>query len=188
MRPVNIPAGIMDKSVEIFIHNNELFVLYNGKQTRFDFLPEKIKDLFMQHMMANKKALTSLIQDFRLSDPAEMLSQYVKCNFGNFDNMADANEDGVIVSEVWNCGCRGKCPGEGKICSLVQGPNGNLTKRELEIFMFVVDGKIDKEIAEILEISQATLETHLARIRQALGVNNRLEIMKFAIERKILSI
>lgn len=186
MRPVHIPAGLMDKSLEIFIHKNDLFVLYNGKQTRFEFLPEKIKDMFSQHMMANKKAIQCLHNDFRLKDPEQMLKQYVKCNFGNFDTQADMDEDGVMITEVWNCGMRGNCPGEGKICGLVQGPNGNLTKRELEIFLLVVDGKYDKEIADMLEISQSTLETHLARIRACLKCSNRIEIMKFAMDRRIV--
>lgn len=188
MRPVNIPAGLVDKSLEIFIHNGDLHVLYNKKQVHFEFLPEKIKDSFSQHMMANKKAIKSLHDDFKITDPTDMLIQYVKCNFGNFDNQADMNEDGVIVSEIWNCGLRGKCPGEGKICGLVQGPNGNLTKRELEAFLLVVDGKYDKEIAVLMDITQNTLETYLARIRSCLKCNNRLEIMKFAIDRKIVSV
>lgn len=149
MRPVNLPAGLEDKGVEIYLHNGEIRVLYAGRVISFTELPEEIRDVFVSHMMANKVALACLKNDFGMTDAGEMLEQYVKCNFGNFDGQPDMSEDGITVAECWDCGKRGNCPGEGRVCSRLAGKNGILTKRETEIFFEIIDGKLDKEIATI---------------------------------------
>jgi DNA-binding NarL/FixJ family response regulator len=188
MRPVNLPAGLEDKGMEIYIHRGELRVIYDSQIISFDHLPESIRDIFSQHMIANKAALKSLKTDFGLSDANDMLMQYIKCNFGNFDGQPDMNEDGVTISECWDCGQRGTCPGEGKVCSRIAGPNGMLTKRETEILFLLIEGKFDKEIAANFEVTLPTIETQLKYIREKLGCNNRIEVMNFAIRRKLILI
>jgi DNA-binding NarL/FixJ family response regulator len=188
MRPVTLPAGLEDRSLEIYIHRGELHVIYASRAIHFDELPEDIKDVFLQHMMLNRHALKSLRDDFKLTDAGDMLNQYVKCNFGNFDCKPDMDEEGTIYPECWNCGRRGKCPGEGKICSRIQGKNGMLTRHETEIFFQVIDGKLDKEIADHFKSSLSTVKTQLSDIREKLGVNNRIEIMNYALRSGILSI
>lgn len=48
-----------------------------------------------------------------------------------------------------------------------------LTKREMQIAMLVAEGKVNKQIADQLQISEWTVSTHLRRIFAKLGVNNR---------------
>jgi DNA-binding CsgD family transcriptional regulator len=117
-----------------------------------------------------------------------MLTQYIKCNFGNFDCIPDLDEEGTIYPECWNCGRRGNCPGEGKICGRIQGKNAMLTRQETQIFFLLIDGKLDKEIADHFHSSLSTIKTQLSDIREKLGVNNRIEIMNYALKSKILSI
>jgi len=50
---------------------------------------------------------------------------------------------------------------------------GMLTKREVQIVMLVADGKVNKEIADWLNISEYTVSTHLRRIFAKLGVDSR---------------
>lgn len=188
MRPVALPAGLEDKGLEIYIHKKTLRAIYNGKIYPFELLPDFIRDTFSQHMMANKQAVKSLYHDMNITDPTRMLIQYIKCNFGNFDGIADRNEDGIIVTECWDCGLRGTCPGEGKVCGRLEGKNGMLTRRETEIFFMVIDGKFDKEIATAFDVTLPTVETQLRNIREKLGVNNRIEIMKYALSRKLMII
>lgn len=188
MRPVNLPAGLEDSGVEIYLHQGELRVIYNSQIMPFWKLPDNIRDIFSQHMLANKPAMASLRNDFGLVDANDMLIQYIKCNFGNFDGQPDMNEDGIMISECWDCGNRGTCPGEGRVCSRLQGKNGMLTRRETEIFFLLIDGKFDKEIAAHFEVSQATIETQLKNIREKIGCNNRIEIMNFALKRRLMII
>lgn len=55
-----------------------------------------------------------------------------------------------------------------------------LTLRQLEILAFLVRGKPNKKIALDLDISEATVRTHVNAIFKALGVNNRTEAVHVA--------
>jgi DNA-binding CsgD family transcriptional regulator len=48
-----------------------------------------------------------------------------------------------------------------------------LTPRELQIVALVADGKVNKQIADVLRISEWTVSTHLRRIFAKLGVDTR---------------
>jgi DNA-binding CsgD family transcriptional regulator len=48
-----------------------------------------------------------------------------------------------------------------------------LTQRELQIVMLVADGRVNKQIADQLNISEWTVATHIRRIFAKLGVDNR---------------
>ncbi len=48
-----------------------------------------------------------------------------------------------------------------------------LTPRELQIVVLVADGNVNKQIADVLRISEWTVSTHLRRIFAKLGVDTR---------------
>ncbi len=48
-----------------------------------------------------------------------------------------------------------------------------LTGRELQIVALVADGRVNKQIADVLRISEWTVSTHLRRIFAKLGVDTR---------------
>jgi DNA-binding CsgD family transcriptional regulator len=48
-----------------------------------------------------------------------------------------------------------------------------LTPRELQVVALVADGKVNKQIADVLRISEWTVSTHLRRIFAKLGVDTR---------------
>jgi len=50
-----------------------------------------------------------------------------------------------------------------------------LTNREVEIVRALIQGKSNKNIAEVLVISEATVEGHLHRIYRKLGVRSRAQ-------------
>ncbi|PSL00520.1 response regulator [Cecembia rubra] len=57
-----------------------------------------------------------------------------------------------------------------------------LSRRELEILRLIKDGHLNKEIADILSLSQHTVESHRKKIHQKLGVSSAVELVKKAIE------
>lgn len=63
----------------------------------------------------------------------------------------------------------------------------SLSPREREIFQLVAEGRTNREVADILEISAATVETHRARILQKLEIHNTAELVLFAVRRGIVS-
>jgi two-component system response regulator NreC len=63
----------------------------------------------------------------------------------------------------------------------------SLSEREREIFQLVAEGHTNKEIAELLSVSPATIETHRAHILQKLDVHNTAELVLYAVRRGIIS-
>lgn len=63
----------------------------------------------------------------------------------------------------------------------------DLTAREREIIdaLLTFDGSTNKEIAHQLFISTSTLKNHLTTIYSKLGVKNRVQLMKYALNHKI---
>jgi DNA-binding NarL/FixJ family response regulator len=62
-----------------------------------------------------------------------------------------------------------------------------LSAREREIFQLIAEARTNKEVAELLEISPATVETHRARILQKLDIHNTAELVLYAVRRGIIS-
>ena len=57
-----------------------------------------------------------------------------------------------------------------------------LTKREREILVQILDEKSNQEIAEVLEISKRTVETHRKNIQLKLKAKNSVGIVKIALQ------
>jgi len=62
-----------------------------------------------------------------------------------------------------------------------------LSEREREIFQLVAEGRTNKEVAELLQISPATVETHRARILQKLDIHNTAELVLYAVRKGVIS-
>jgi DNA-binding NarL/FixJ family response regulator len=63
-----------------------------------------------------------------------------------------------------------------------------LTEREIEILKLIVEGKSNKEISELLFISQRTAEKHKSNILNKLDMNSVVDLVKFAIKNKLIEI
>lgn len=63
----------------------------------------------------------------------------------------------------------------------------SLTEREREIFQLVAEGHTNKEIAERLSISPATVETHRGHILQKLDIHSTAELVLYAVRRGVIS-
>ena len=61
-----------------------------------------------------------------------------------------------------------------------------LTDRESEIVRLLVAGKGNKEVADLLNISVRTVETHRAAIMKKLGINSVVELVLYAIRNNIV--
>ncbi len=66
-------------------------------------------------------------------------------------------------------------------------PNG-LSRREREVLQLVAEGYSNKQIAEILSISIKTVQTHRMNLMSKLKMHDRADLIKYAIQRKIIDI
>ena len=62
-----------------------------------------------------------------------------------------------------------------------------LSEREREIFQLIVEGRTNKEIAEMLGVSPSTIETHRAHIMEKLDVHSAVEMVLYAVRKGIIS-
>ncbi len=66
------------------------------------------------------------------------------------------------------------------------GPASDLSEREIEVLRLISLGHTNSEIAEQLFLSVRTVESHRAHIQQKLGLSTRAELVKYALEHKLL--
>ena len=57
-----------------------------------------------------------------------------------------------------------------------------LTDRELEVFELLGSGLSTKEIASHLDLGAKTIETHRQHLKEKLGLNSSLELVRFATQ------
>ena len=62
----------------------------------------------------------------------------------------------------------------------------SLTERELEVLRLLAQGILNKEIAQTLNISLGTVRFHTSNIYKKLGVSNRTEAARLALERRLI--
>jgi two-component system, NarL family, response regulator NreC len=62
-----------------------------------------------------------------------------------------------------------------------------LTAREKEIIQLLAEGKSNKEVATVLNVSPYTVETHRMHLMQKLNLHNTAEIVLYAVRKKIVA-
>ena len=66
------------------------------------------------------------------------------------------------------------------------GPRDRLTPRELEVVKLIAEAYTNKQIAEILKLSEKTVESHRANVLAKLGMRDRVELVRYAIRRGLI--
>jgi two-component system, NarL family, response regulator NreC len=66
------------------------------------------------------------------------------------------------------------------------GPPDGLSEREVEVLRMIALGHTNAEIAEQLYLSVRTVETHRAHIQQKLRLSSRSELVRYALEHKLI--
>jgi len=64
----------------------------------------------------------------------------------------------------------------------------SLTEREKEILILLAEDNSNREIAHLLNLSPATVQTHRAKIMSKLKLHSRSELTKYAISRGLISL
>jgi DNA-binding NarL/FixJ family response regulator len=66
--------------------------------------------------------------------------------------------------------------------------NSGLTQRELQILQMIVDGKSNKEIASVLDLSANTVAVHRANMMDTLGIHKTAELVVYAIRNGLVNL
>jgi len=71
---------------------------------------------------------------------------------------------------------------------VTQDPYEQLTERERDVFKLVVEGYTTQQIADMLVVTPKTVEGHRTNLMAKLGIHNRIELVKYALRKGIISI
>jgi len=67
-----------------------------------------------------------------------------------------------------------------------RGPAIPLTPREEEVVKLIAEAYTNQQIAEILHVSEKTVESHRANVLRKLGMRDRVELVRYAIKRGLV--
>jgi len=65
-------------------------------------------------------------------------------------------------------------------------PDSDLSPREKEVLLLLVAGRSNKEIAQTLDITEATVKSHVSTILMRLGVDDRTQAVVTALQRGLV--
>jgi len=102
----------------------------------------------------------------------------------NKDSAAEA-----LVGAIRKVAAGGLHIGEAAAASLVGGARSGhetLSDREFEVLRLLVEGLGPTEIGERLHLSVKTVSTHKTRILEKLGLGSTAELVRYALEHKLL--
>ena len=76
-----------------------------------------------------------------------------------------------------------------KLAKTSDGANQmELTPREREIVKLIAEGHTNHQIAKLLHRSVKTIESHRSNILQKLGIHDSIELVKYAVRKKLIEI
>ncbi len=147
-----------EKIPEFLKKYNSEFIGINGQlhEIKIEIIPYEEFSFETKLRLSNelKRDLTAhkTLLDNGYQESDERLEKFSLCRFGGMDEKPDmvGNES---TPDFYNCGNRGKCSMEGKVCKNIVTQNGVISKREIDIIRATSKGLTDKEIADELFIS-----------------------------------
>ena len=65
-------------------------------------------------------------------------------------------------------------------------PEDALTPRELEVVKLIAEAYTNRQIADVLQLSEKTVESHRGNVLAKLGMRDRVELVRYAIRRGLV--
>jgi DNA-binding NarL/FixJ family response regulator len=126
-----------------------------------------------------------------------MLSMYSEENYVR--NALDAGAKGYILKDAMDidlataikqvaAGQRVLAPGLLASTPEADVDHGKLTNRERQILQLIAEGKSNKEIAALLDLSVNTVSVHRANLMEALGIHRTAELVLYAVRKGLVRI
>lgn len=182
-----LPAGLRNNNHEFFTElGTDAFCITDGSVIPFE---EWSEDLLtrIENQMMKFPAKIFAINEMGIQDRSGVIKQYMICNYGGFDNLADMINGELQSPEHWPCPLRGICKFEGILCDCAKTDAGvSFTRRETQIIKLVAIGMLDKEIASHLGISLLTVNVHSKNIRTKGGFMRKADIVLYALKKQLI--
>ncbi len=182
-----IQAGVADRGLEFFKSGDKTLATYSGHTYKFRELPNMVLNLLRADLLLNERAQAALTT-WNITDEMERLEKYASCRFGGVDKFSDITSCGKLTPDYHDCPSRGTCPFNGVICVKPAGKNGELSDRELQILKLIAQGRMEKEIADELRISQACVTKRRKAIFKKTDTASSISLTHWAIARNLIPV
>lgn len=173
----SILPGLVDKHTEFISIEGKLHGVHKGQIADFQNLPKRIHQKLHKQLAEDADALQAL-QEWGIYHPEIQLEQFTWCRYGGNDGAADLTACGRFSPDYHDCGSRGTCPFEGRICV----NKHNLTARELQILKLIAKGEMQKNIAQHLGITEVTVAKMRKKLFLKTGCQSSVDLTRFAIQ------
>jgi DNA-binding CsgD family transcriptional regulator len=175
-----IPAGLQPGEVEFGKIGNHLVALQEGVISEVADLSKKRKAIVDNSMNAvHHEALDEL----KIYDQEARRYKFLECNNSNWDFTADISDNSETMKmEYVDCGKRGNCFVEGRLCQPVLIEGVKFRMSELRVMAAIRKGHSDKEICCLLKIKPDTLRSHKRNITFKLKADRKLSIAVHSIK------
>ncbi|MDO6813792.1 helix-turn-helix transcriptional regulator [Tenacibaculum soleae] len=180
-------AGVMpnDNNIEFVGVRETKQVLWirNGSTRYFSDLPIQFFNLLKTAYLADLKAVDFLsnVTD-KLNHQVELYTYYM---YGELDSTPDICNGKLSTSE--NFRDHQNCPSLLWNSKNININNHVLTPRQLIIIDLIGSNEPDKAIASFLGISHKTFDFHKSNLFKAVGVTNKMQLLKLSLNHKIVS-
>lgn len=180
-----IPAGLLigDNSTELFgcRETKKVFALSNGKTIPFSQLNPEKRALIFEKLLSDDAAF----EDLKNLSQSEAIEQFAFCVYGAADHNPDFCENGKL-KEADNFICSNNCKCLKWNSKNITIEGNKLTPKEIELVTLFASDKPDKRIADDLQITESTLNTHKKNLFEKFNVSSKSGLITKAISNKII--
>lgn len=172
--------------MEFFTFEDEVwYKASNGQSGRLtEHSTDIIESLLCKIEAFYPKAYSALSQEYARCKPNiwyfryRIVIRFLKCNFGNIDNIQDIDKSGTFNFECVPCPLRGECRYENIICH--PQFDHRISAAEMRVLRLLYNGSKQSDIADTLYLSEHTVHNHIRNAFVRLGIHSKSEFIKFA--------
>ena len=170
----NLLPGMVDDNVEMFVQNNDLKVIHQGKILEFSELPFSIISILEEAIESDHDAINALMQ-MHPDSKINRTKQFAMCRLGGLDYQADIINNTLQDGEYWPCPIHGNCAHEGILCKLPVINGQRLSKVDVRLLQLTATDKTNEVIAEIIELPLGAFHKIKKELYAFLGIQTKQE-------------
>jgi DNA-binding NarL/FixJ family response regulator len=114
-----------------------------------------------------------------MHDDERYMSDAFEAGAGGYVLKSQADAD--LVDAV-----RALARGEAFLSPVATVEQDTLTARELQVVKLIAEAHTNRQIADVLSVSEKTVESHRANVFAKLGMRDRVELVRYAIKRGLI--
>lgn len=114
-----------------------------------------------------------------MHDDERYMSDAFEAGAGGYVLKSQADTD--LVDAV-----RALARGESFLSPVASPEADALTARELQVVKLIAEAHTNRQIADVLSVSEKTVESHRANVLSKLGMRDRVELVRYAIRRGLI--